>query len=57
MDGDAREVMGKQTLPARLDLNELHGSIAAGDMQSEGVATDVAEKIEDIHLYLFNSLG
>ncbi len=50
MDGDSWEMMGEQSAPAWLNLDELHNSEAAGGFEADGVAADVAEKVEDIHL-------
>lgn len=49
MDGDAGEMMGDETAPAGLDLTEADDAEAAGGAEAEGMTSDVAEKIEDIH--------
>lgn len=49
VDSDAGEQMGKETLPAGLDLDELHGAEIARGVEAKGVTADIAEKVEDIH--------
>ncbi len=50
MQWDVREAMGEQSLPAGFDLDELDGAESASLVEADRVASDVAEKVEDIHV-------
>jgi hypothetical protein len=49
MQWDAGKLVGEQSSPMLVDLDELHGSEPAGGVEADGMTADVAEEVEDIH--------